>query len=121
MSLSLIHARLANSVFLYFLVMMVWALWRFLRKEGMNSNFRGALVVSEILILAQAMLGIILWFSSLRPERGGMHILYGIVGAIGVPAVYAFTKGRDDRKALLSYAIIYFCLLLIVLRSAVTG
>ena len=121
MTLSLIHGRLANSVFLYFLAMMVWAIWRFLRKEGMSSNFRGALVISEILILAQAVLGVILWLNSLRPERGSMHILYGIVGAIGVPAVFAFTKGRDQRTVMLTYAIVYFCLLLIVLRSVVTG
>jgi hypothetical protein len=101
--------------------MMVWALWRFFRKEGLNSSFRGALVVSEILILVQGTLGIILWLNNVRPDGGLMHILYGVVGAIGVPAIYAFTKGRDDRSAILSYAIIYFCLLLITLRSMATG
>ena len=121
MALNLIHSRLANTVFLYFLALMAWALWRYFRKEGLNSSFRGALVISEILILVQGIFGLILWLGSARPDGGVMHILYGVVGAIGVPAIYAITKGRDNRAAMLSYAAVYFCLLLIALRSMATG
>jgi len=121
MALNFIHGRLSNTVFLYFLAMMVWALWRYFRQEGVSSSFRGALVISEILILIQGVLGVVIWFSGVRPEGGSMHILYGVVGAIGVPLIYTFTRARENRVAMLSFAAVYFCLLLIVLRSAATG
>jgi len=121
MLLTLIHNRLANSVILYLLVMMVWSLWRYFRKEGANSNFRGAVVISEILILVQSGMGGILWLSNLRPERGGMHVLYGIVGILGIPSVFAFTKGRQSRYEMLVYGVAYLCLLGIILRSMATG
>jgi hypothetical protein len=69
----------------------------------------------------QGVIGIILWASNLRPGGEGMHILYGVVGAIGIPAVYAFTKGRDERRELLIYAAVLLFLSGVFLRSWATG
>jgi hypothetical protein len=121
MPLNLIHGRLASSVILYFLAMMVWALWRYFRKEGVNESFMGALVISEILILVQGGLGVFLWLSNFRPERGGMHVLYGIIGVIGIPAIYSFIRGRQNRFEMLAYSATFLCLIGIVFRSLATG
>ena len=47
MSLTFIHSRLANTVILYFLLLMLWSFWRYFHKQGLDSNFRGALVISD--------------------------------------------------------------------------
>ena len=116
-----IHARLATTVVLFFIAMAIWGFWRYFRKEGLSSNYWGSLVIAEILILVQGVLGILLWFSNLRPERGGVHILYGIVGALGIPAVYIFTKGGDQRREMLLYAAVFLFLIGISIRSMATG
>ena len=121
MPLSIIHARLSTSVLLYCVALMLWAFWRFFKKEGMNSSFWGAIVISEILIIVQGALGIVLWLSNLRPDHGGMHILYGIVGALGVPVIFSITKGKENRYEMLLYAVGYFCVAALAMRSMATG
>jgi heme A synthase len=122
MSLPLIHDRLANTVVLYCLALSLWAFWRFFRKQGVDSSFWGALVIGEILILLQGALGGIMWlFNALRPERGGIHLLYGIISAMTIPAVYAFTRGRADRRDMFVYAASLLFLFGIALRAMTTG
>ena len=121
MTLTPIHDRLARTVLLYLLILSLWGFWRFFRRQGLNSNYWGSLAIGEGLILIQGILGIILWFNSMRPERGGVHILYGVVGAIGIPAVYLFTKGRDQRQEMIVYAAVLLFLVGVSLRSMFTG
>lgn len=121
MSLVEFHGRLANTVLLYIIILCLWGFWRVIRKENISGSFWGSLVIAEILILAQGALGAYLWLIALRPERGGMHVLYGIVGVLGLPAVYVFTKGRDGRREMLLYALILFFNSGIFLRSIATG
>jgi hypothetical protein len=95
MTLTNVHDRLSVTIVLYAFILAIWGMWRYYRKQGLDGNFWGALAINEILILIQAVLGVILWTSALRPERGYMHILYGVVSALTIPATYAFTRGRD--------------------------
>ena len=121
MSPAIIHARLANTALLYFGILFIWGLWQYFRKEQLSSSYWGALVIAEILVLVQGALGIFLYVIGLQASRGGMHILYGIVAALGIPAVYVFTKGRNDRNVVLIYASVTFLCAILFLRSMATG
>ena len=121
MSPAIIHARLANTALLYFAILTIWGLWQFFRKQPLSSSYRGALVIAEILVLLQGALGIFLYTIGLQASRGSMHILYGIVGALGIPAVYVFTKGKNDNRVVLVYAAVTFLCAILFLRSAATG
>ena len=121
MSLVIIHNRLSISILLYVIILCCWGFWSYVRKSGVSGNYWGALIIAELLILGQGALGATLFLVGLSPERGGMHILYGIVGALGIPAVYTFTKGRNDRQALLVYAAVMFFIAVIFIRSIATG
>jgi heme A synthase len=117
----MIHDRLANTVLLYIAILALWALWRFVRRQGVDSSYWGALVIAEILILMQGALGIILLLGGANPARGGVHILYGIVSALSIPAVYVFTKGRDERRDILIYGAVLLFNSGIALRAIATG
>jgi hypothetical protein len=122
MSLVEIHSRLANTLLLYVIALAVWGLWRFIRRQGVDGSYWGALAIGELLIVAQGLLGAYLWFiDALRPERGGIHILYGVVSAIAIPAVYVFTKGGDQRRDMVVYAAVLFFTIGLILRSISTG
>jgi len=108
MSLVVIHSRLSIAILLYVIILCIWSFWRYIRKSGVDGNFWGSLVTIEILILIQGALGGILYFGGLQPERGGMHILYGVFGALGLPAVYLFTKGRNDPRVIFVYSVMLF-------------
>ena len=141
MSLADIHGRLANTALLFIAILAAWGLWRMIRKQGVSSSYWGALVIGEVLILLQGALGAYLWLVGERPDRG-IHILYGIVSALVIPGVYAFTKGNQDtptsqdesvdqgerqrleRRTMMVYAFALLFLFGILLRSvgtAITG
>lgn len=121
MTLTNVHDRLSVTIVLYAFILAIWGLWRYFRKQGLDGNFWGALAINEILILVQGGLGIFLWLSDLRPERGFMHILYGIVTALTIPATYAFTRGRDTRREMLVYGLVMIALVGLAGRAIVTG
>jgi hypothetical protein len=122
MLLSDVHARLANTAMIYCIIMAVWGLYRFFRGQGLNGGYLGAVVIAEILLAIQGLIGLILWFgpaSTLRP--GYVHWIYGIVLVLGAPVVFAYTKGRQDRPEMLLYAVAYIIMIALVLRAMVTA
>ncbi|NIM93631.1 MAG: hypothetical protein GTO18_07960 [Anaerolineales bacterium] len=120
MNLHEIHAILGSSVVVYAGLAAIWGLITVMRGRGVDSNFLGVLAVQEILILAQGLLGVILYFGDSRPAQG-VHILYGVVAAITIPAFFALSRGRDDRIAALAYTAICVFLAVIALRAVGTG
>jgi hypothetical protein len=116
-----IHAGLANATLAFVAVMAAWGLFRFFRRRGLGGSYWGAVVVAEILILAQGAIGIYLWLTGARPVRGGIHWLYGVVLALAIPLVYIYTKGREDRPEMLMYGVAFLIMIGLVLRSIVTG
>ena len=120
MTVAFLHQRLASAALLFFLVAGIWGLIAYLRRRGVGSEYWGILALGEVLILTQAALGVLLWLEGERPGRG-IHILYGIVAAITLPAYYAYSKGQDDRRAAFTYGLICLFLVGIVLRAATTA
>jgi hypothetical protein len=121
MTLTMVHASLANTSLLFAVIAGVWGIALRLRHRGIDGNYWGILAVGELLFLGQGLLGAYLWFSGARPGRMGIHILYGVVLIIGLPAYYAITKGRDDENAALAFGVLCLFLAAISLRAAVTG
>ncbi len=120
MSLVDIHSRLANTALYYAIILALWGLWRVIRKQGVGSNYWGALLIGEILIIVQSLLGAYLWLSGGRPGRS-IHILYGIVAAIIIPGIYAYTKGDQDRRVMLIYGVALLAMVGIIIRAIMTA
>ncbi len=120
MSLSEIHGSLSNTLLFYFIALAVWGTLRFLRKEGVNPSYWGALAIAEVLIVLQFLLGVVLWFNGFRPART-VHLLYGIVALLAIPGMYMYTKGRTDRPEMLMYAVVALVTVGLILRATFTG
>jgi hypothetical protein len=101
--------------------MALWGFWRFIRKQNVNSNYFGALVIAEVIFILQGLLGLYLWVSGAGVLSGSMHILYGVVNVLVVPGIYLFTRGESSRRELLIYSLGFLFLVGIVLRSIATG
>jgi hypothetical protein len=120
MSLVEIHGRLANTALIYFLLLALWGLWRAVRKQGLDSSYWGALVIGEILVIVQGSLGAILYFGGDKPGRW-VHILYGVVAALIIPGLYAYTKGESDRRVMLIYGVTLLIAVGVILRAMGTA
>jgi hypothetical protein len=120
MDLAEVHARLGNASLLYALFVGLWGLFRYFRKQEVSSSFFGVLAIAEILILAHGILGAILYFGGARPERS-IHILYGIVSALVIPGVYAYTQGDNQRRVQLIYGVSLLILAALIFRAIATA
>lgn len=122
MPIDAIHDNLANTAALFVAALAIWGLWRYLRKQGVDSSYFGALAIAEVLFLLQGALGVFIWASGAGvPARGWFHVLYGAVNVLVLPGIYLFTKGDDQRRAMLVYALGCIFLVGIVFRSMATG
>jgi len=102
MSIVEVHARLGNGIVLIYLAMAIWGAVRFARRQGVSESYWVALVIAELVILAQGGLGTYLWYSGIRPAQGA-HVLIGFVSPLTTPGVYVFTRGREERWEMLVY------------------
>jgi heme A synthase len=120
MSLLLIHSRLANTGMLYSAAVGLWALYLAFRKRDLDPNFWGALAINEIIFIVEALLGVTMWAQGLRPDRV-VHLLYGVLAVITIPAAFAFTRGKGTRREAAIYGLICLFLAGVAIRAATTA
>ena len=121
MSLLQVHQALANASLLFSLIIAVYGFWRYLRRQGVDASFWGALAAGELLYLAQVLVGLLLLLSGLRPARLAVHLLYGAMLAIALPGVYLATRAADTRQEALLYGATGLFLAGVALRGMSTG
>lgn len=120
MTLNQLHAGLSNTAVLFIGVIGVWALLLRLRSRPLNPSWYGAAVVGEVILVLQGLLGAVMYFQGLNVmlARPFMHILYGIVAIVTLPASYSyFGHLEDDRVKTLAMAVTCFFLWGILLRA----
>jgi hypothetical protein len=121
MGLVQVHAQLAIAVMLFNAILGVWGFIKFARRHGMDGSFFGAVALSPILGLVQLAVGLVLIAQGLGVNVRFVHYLYGALVIIAVPAVFAFTRGRDDRGAVLIYASVLLLTAAFGFRAYTTG
>lgn len=120
MALTQIHAGLSNTALLFIGLIGVWALLLRFRSQPLNASWFGAALVGELLLVVQALVGALLYFQGLHVmlARPFMHILYGIVAVVTLPASYSyFGNLEDERVRTLAMAVTCFFLWGILLRA----
>lgn len=115
-----LHAGLGSTSLYYFLILSVWGYVRFFRKQGIDSSYWGMLVIAELLILAECLLGGYLWLGGYRPMRS-IHLLYGMILPIMIPAAYLYTKGRSARAEILVYSTATIITVGLIIRAIYTA
>jgi hypothetical protein len=121
MALTEIHTGLANTAVLFIAALGLWALLLRFTGRPLNSGWFGAALMGEILIVGQALLGGILYLQGLDSAlvRPFMHILYGIVAVICLPAAQSyFGNLEDENTKTLAMAATCFFLWGILLRAS---
>lgn len=120
MSLSQIHVGLAQSATLFMIILGVWAIIFRIRSRPLDGSFYGGLAVAEILMVVQFAIGFILYGQGLGDNlpRAFVHILYGAVAVITLPAAYAYlSKLEDENVKSVLFAIVCFFLMEVVIRA----
>ena len=100
MSLNQFHAGFANTATLFIAALGVWALGLRFTSRPLNASWYGAAVVGEIVIVLQGLVGLLLYLQgqgALLP-RPFMHVLYGVVAVLTLPAAYSYLGRQEDER-----------------------
>lgn len=116
-----IHGVVSNSAVLFFLLLGIWGLFRAIRRQGVDGSYMGALVIGELIFVAQAVMGIILAIGGGVPGRGNFHYLYGAFALVALPGLFAYLRGDDSNLAQWYYGLATLFLFGIALRAIGTG
>lgn len=111
-AIAIIHTRLANTVWLFLLILGLWSLLRAVRGRGVSGNFLGALAIAEILILIQVLLGVLLYFDGRlgSVSEPAIHVLYAAFSLVFLPFVFLYwLRGDDSNRAqwVLTFAVLF--------------
>ena len=74
----------------------------------------------EVLVAVQVVAGLALLTYGARPPES-THYLYGITGTLVLPFAWSYMKDRDQRQALLIYALICLFIFGLAIRGMTTG
>jgi chromate transport protein ChrA len=125
MSWTFIHDRLAVTATWFVFILGIWALYQRIRNRPLDSNWFGAAVIAEGVIIVQGLIGAYLYFGmglDAALPRPFMHILYGVVAVVTLPAAWGYFNSleREDVKSLAMAATSIF-LWGILLRASSTA
>ena len=114
-----LHQVIANAVVLYFLLVGLWGLFLAVRRAPFNSAFQGALIISLVLAVVQALVGVILLATGLRP-RDDLHYLYGLSLIVALPLLQQLIAQRKISRPL-AYGIGSLFMMGLAIRAITTG
>jgi len=120
MALADIHCRVGLAVVFFAFVLGAWGVIAYFMGRGVEGNYFGAIVIGEVLTIAQALLGVILVITGRWP-LDALHFLYGIVIVLSWLMVYVYTKGATSRRELIIYALVSFFVMGLAARGIMTG
>jgi hypothetical protein len=98
----------------------IWGLIAYARGQSITGSYAGSLVIGEILVTVQVLAGILLLGTGARPPSA-THYLYGITAILVLPFAWSYLRSRNQRQALLIYALIALFIFGLAVRGMVTG
>lgn len=120
MFLTELHCRVGLAIVFFSFALGMWGVIAFLRGLGVTGSYFGALVIGEILLVAQAAIGVALIVTGRFP-MDGLHLLYGIVIPLAWVAVYVYTRGAQTKREMIIYGVMSFFVMGLGIRGIMTG
>lgn len=116
-----LHGTLFLAVAIYLLICALWGVVLAATHRPISPSYRGSLRLAELLILAQVVVGIIVFFMQ-QQHVFSLHYLYGLVIILALPAAemlgVQWWKGRRETWVVALACLFAFGL---AIRAAMTG
>jgi hypothetical protein len=118
--LVVLHDRLSGAIPVFAFVCAVWGVWAYWRRRAVSGNYWGTLVIGELLVIVQGLIGLVMLVAGMHLART-VHLSYGVMAALAWPAAYVYTQGRDERCEMLIYGSVSFLVVVFAVRATMTA
>lgn len=114
-----LHSRFSTALVLYLGLLGLWGILLGVTGSGPSPSFRGALVIVEVAIAAQGLLGIVSWPSNGPPDA--MHVLYGAALLFAIPFAATMVRESSPRRTALTLGLAALFAAGLAVRGITTG
>jgi heme A synthase len=114
-----LHLRIAISLVLYYTILGIWGIFLAIRKSPLSPGYRGALVIGVGLGVVQALIGVFLVLSGLRP-LDNLHFLYGASVILTLPLVMSYIVDKKFSRPL-AFGLASLFMAGLAIRAITTG
>ncbi len=111
--------RIAFSLVLYYAAIGIWGVVLGIRKSPLSPSYRGALVIGVALGAVQALIGLVLVLSGLRP-LDNLHFLYGATVILTLPLVMSYIVDKKISRPL-AFGLASLFMAGLAIRAITTG
>jgi heme A synthase len=119
-----LHQGFARVVLIYSLLLALWGLFLYFRRQSPSGGYLGALILDEGVIILQSLIGIVLYGQGYRPGQT-LHLLYGLAVFLTIPTAYlwagASREGPPTHRDSLVFGLACLLLFGLSIRAATTG
>ncbi len=115
-----LHQGLFRAGVLITLVVAGWGLLTWFRKQPASGGYRSTLVLTEVLFVLQALVGIGLYLGGRRPHDT-LHLLYGVLLIVTLPIAASYTSTHDKRREALVFGIAGLFMTGLAIRALTTA
>ena len=114
-----LHARLATAIALYLAALGIWGVLLAALGSGPTHGYRGAVVIVEVVVVAQGILGAVAW--SQRGPPDAIHVLYGLALVLALPLAATLVREVAPRRAALAMGLASFFAAGLAIRGITTA
>ena len=111
--------RVAFSLVLYYVALGIWGVALGIRKSPLTPSYRGALAIGVALGAVQALIGLVLVLSGLRP-LDNLHFLYGATVILTIPLVMSYIVDKKISRPL-AFGLASLFMAGLAIRAITTG
>lgn len=116
-----LHASLLLTMVALLGGLALWSLAAALGSRALGARQRAAFWIAELLLLAECLVGGVLWAQGYRPAQPALHLIYAGVGCATIPALLWLPSEKPGRGAQVRLALASIFLCAIALRALQTG
>lgn len=114
-----VHAQLATALILYLAAVGVWGIALGVGGSGPTPSYRGSLVIAEVAVVLQGLLGAAAWVST--GPSDAIHVLYGLALVVTLPLVATIVRQGSPRRTSLSLGLASLFAAGLAIRGITTG
>ncbi|HMO59553.1 MAG TPA: hypothetical protein PKA05_14995 [Roseiflexaceae bacterium] len=116
-----LHANLLTTILLLVVVLIGWGMILLIRNRPPPRAADALLAITTLLVAANALLGVALLTAGRRPAQLELHLIYGLIAALLLPAAHYYGRDHPPRARLLIMIAACGFLAAILLRALQTG
>jgi hypothetical protein len=106
---------------LLFVLLAIWGGINAVSNGGVSSNYSGALLISQVVLVVVWLAQIGLWLANYLTNRPVVSVIYGLLAAAALPCVRMYVHEHPPRRVAFSLALACLFVSGMALRALQTG